>query len=160
MSKHLKPVCVLRALQRLLILAAGLLLSCTAPKQSLVPAPQPVALVPAPVPPPAPTEFTVFYDSDPPGAIFYEIGKEKAAGVTPFWAIYPLTEMDRARGWIVIDPSRVVWPSGVTASNQGVVFDLRQGLEQKFIFIRPDKPGKDADYETGLKKLMQRYTTP
>lgn len=134
--------------------------SCAVRSQTALPvAPGPVpplATSQTPVPPPA--EFTVFYDSDPPGAILYDHNNTKI-GETPFWAMYELTEKDRQQGFIAIDPTRVVWPSGATATNHpGVIFALKDGLRKTYLFARPDVKGSEEDYAYGLKRLMQRYT--
>lgn len=146
----------------LLLITMVMIQSCSAPKQVAKPdAPVPVTAV-KPAEPPAPVsdpnEFIVFYDSDPPGAVLYELGKNDKVGETPFWASYRLTDKDRKEGEVSVDPSRVVWPSGATASNHpGLVFILNKGLEQTYVFVRPDVPGRDADYAAGLNRVMYRY---
>lgn len=146
---------------RVLVLFAAITLqSCAVRSQTVLPAaplPAPPMVTPqTPVPPPA--EFTVFYDSDPPGAILYDRHNTKI-GETPFWAMYELTENDRQQGFIVIDPTSVVWPSGAAATNHpGLIFALKEGLRKTYLFARPDVKGSEEDYAYGLKRLMQRYT--
>jgi len=148
----------------LLLFTSAVLESCAIKPQVVVPtAPvAPAATGTAPVAPAAsapPTNITVFYDSDPPGAILYENGNIKRMGETPFWAIYELTEKDRQRGFVFLDPTNVVWPSGATATNYpGIIFDLKGKLEKTYFFIRPDVKGKEDDYDYGLKRTLHRYT--
>lgn len=142
----------------MLVLSVALLLiqSCSAPQQAA----RPEVALPAPPAPPAvaPNEIHVFYDSDPPGAQLYEMGKNETVGETPFWATYRLTDSELQAGEVFIEPSRVIWPSGAASSNYpGFVFDLKKGREQTFTFLRPNVPGLEADYEAGLKRLMHRY---
>lgn len=154
----------LKRITSMLALPAALLLiqSCSAPQQAVKPGPpvaEPQQVVKPEYPAADPNEITVFYDSDPPGAVLYEIGKSDKLGETPFWATYRLSDKELQEGVILLDPSRVVWPSGATASNHpGVLFDLKKGRGQAYIFKRPDVPGAEVDYEAGLKKLMHRIT--
>lgn len=152
----------IRLILTLLLLPSMIALqSCANRSQTVMPPVSAPALkTDMPVSPPtaAPVEFTVFYDSDPPGAIFYDNNSTRL-GETPFWAIYELTEKDRQHGFISIDPSRVVWPSGATATNHpGLIYSLKDGLQKTYLFSRPDVKGSEEDYAYGLKRLMQRYT--
>ncbi len=147
----------------LLLLASVVLQSCANRPQIVMPAaPVPVleiVMPKIPVPAPAPNEFIVFYDSDPPGAVLYDNSNNKRLGETPFWAFYELTQKDRQNGSIFIDPTRVVWPSGATATNSpGVVFALKDGFEKTYRFSRPAGKGSEDDYAYGLKRLTHRYT--
>lgn len=145
----------------LLLLSTAILHSCAYRPQTAAPAvslPSPgTDMQPSPVQ--TPGEFTVFYDSDPPGAILYDTSNNTKLGETPFWAMYELTEKDRRHGFISIDPSRVVWQSGATATNHpGLIYPLKDGLQKTYLFSRPDVKGSEEDYAYGLKRLMQRYT--
>lgn len=143
-----------------LLLTAAMLSACAGQPYKGLPA-APVAapeIVQPTAPVYEPVEFTVFYDSDPPGAILYDYSNNKKYGETPFWAIYQLSDNDRRLGFISLDPSRVVWPSGAAATNYpGVVFALKDGLRRTYLFSRPDVKGSEDDYAYGLKRLMQRY---
>lgn len=147
----------LKRITSMLVLPAALLLiqACSAPQQAAKPEvtpPTPSAPIAA-----APNEITVFYDSDPPGALLYEAGKSDKLGETPFWVIYRLSDKELQEGVAFLDSTRVVWPSGATASNHpGIVFDLRKGREQTYVFSRPNVPGEEADYAAGLKRMMHR----
>lgn len=145
----------------LLLLSTVILNSCThRPQTVMPPVSLPVSKIVMPTAPlPAPSEFTVFYDSDPPGAFLYDNSNNKRLGETPFWAMYELTAKDRQHGFISIDPSRVVWSSGATATNHpGLIYALKDGLQKTYLFSRPDVKGSEEDYAYGLKRLMQRYT--
>ena len=106
---------------------------------------------------PFPSDFTILYDSDPPGAIFYENGKDRI-GETPFVATYAITDTEQHQGFITIVPATVVWQSGATADNfPGLVLMIGGKNRERFTFIRPDAAaGKDKDYAYGLKRLMNR----
>lgn len=147
----------LKRITTMLVLPLSLLLiqSCSAPQQAVKPE---VALPATPAPPVVdPNEITVFYDSDPPGAVVSEIGKNEKLGETPFWASYRLSDTELQQGGAFLDPTRVVWPSGATTTNQpGFFFDLKKGRGQTYIFKRPDVPGGEDDYEAGLKRMMRR----
>lgn len=139
----------LKRIAFMLALPVAILLvqSCSAPQQAVKPEP-PVA---------DPNEISVFYDSDPPGAVLYEIGKNDKLGETPFWVMYRVSDTELQKGAAFIDPTRVVWQSGATTTNHpGFVFDLKKGREQTYIFKRPDVPGGEDDYEAGLKRMMRR----
>lgn len=148
----------------MLVLPLSLLLiqSCSTPQQAVKPEPsaaEPQQVVKPALPVADPNEITVFYDSDPPGAVLYELGKNAKLGETPFWVTYRLSDKELQEGVILLDPSLVVWPSGATASNHpGVLFDLKKGRGQTYIFKRPDVPGAEVDYEAGLKRLMHRIS--
>lgn len=104
-----------------------------------------------------PNEITFTYDSDPPGATLFEIGNNDKVGKTPLGLLYRLSDEEVLRGVAHLMPTRVVWPSGANVSNYpGIYLELKKGRVQKFIFIRPDVPGRDTDYEAGLISLMQR----
>jgi hypothetical protein len=135
------------------LLVAVVLQSC-APRTQVVMPTTPESRAPAVTP----GEFTVFYDSDPPGAVLYEEGKNTKLGETPFWVTYALTEKERKDGMFFVDPCRVVWTSGATATNYpGLIFFLEGGLPQTYRFSRPKVPGSEADYAYGLNRLLQRY---
>lgn len=149
---------MVRALKRsslaLLVLLAAVVLQSCAPRTKVV-VPPPSAI---PAPAAVPGEFTLFYDSDPPGATLYEVGKDTKLGETPFWVTYALTEKELNAGVILIDPCRVVWSSGATATNHpGLIFYLDRGMEQTYRFTRPQVPGSEVDYDYGLNRLMHRY---
>lgn len=138
-----------------LLMTVLLILSCSTPRQTA----KPDVTLPATTASTAvdPNEITVFYDSDPPGALLYETGKSNKLGETPFWATYRLSDKELQEGGALLDATRIVWPSGATSSNHpGIVFDLKKGRNQTFIFIRPDVPGGESDYEVGLKRMMHR----
>lgn len=143
-----------------LLMAMLFIQSCRSSQQAIIPA-SPVSL-PPPVSTPPPVvdlhEITVFYDSDPPGAVLYEMGKNVKSGETPFWVTYRLSDAELQAGRAFIEPLRLLWPSGAATSNHpGFVFRLDKGRQQTFMFIRPDLPGREADYDAGLKGMMQRF---
>lgn len=91
----------------------------------------------------ATNQVRVTYYSDPPGATFYEWGV--AVGYTPFTRIIkPPGRPEDRRGNLVVS-ANVVWASGARTNINYLTFDLSEGSQFSFTFVRPDVPGREID---------------
>lgn len=88
--------------------------------------------------------LTVTYQSDPPGALLYEGGKQW--GYAPFALRYEPSAEFLKGGCMVLRPSMVRWASGAEASIPSLSVCASNGKKQQFVFLRPNEiPGRDLD---------------
>jgi hypothetical protein len=102
----------------------------------------------------ATNQVRVTYYSDPNGAALYE--GQKALGYTPFTLIYPISPQDKARGYVSLSPTKVVWASGASATVQSRIAELSKGTNFHLVFMRPDVPGRDVDLNFALQLERNR----
>lgn len=90
------------------------------------------------------------YQSDPPGATLYQDGQP--VGMTPYTLKYQPDEAFRNGGCMLVRPTEVKWASGATASTGGTLRACKStGVQQTYMFIRPDMPGRDIDMNFALQ---------
>jgi hypothetical protein len=104
------------------------------------------------------TSLRVLYQSDPSGATLYENGQPK--GLTPFTLVYQPSQAFKNGGCMELDPLEVRWASGATATTDGSLTACKSaGSRQRYMFIRPNVPGRDIDVNTALElkrnKILQ-----
>src|SRR6185503_16863093 len=88
--------------------------------------------------------LTVTYQSDPPGALLYEGGKQW--GYAPFALRYEPSAEFLKGGCMLLQPSMVRWASGAGASIPALTACASNGKKQQFVFLRPAEiPGRDLD---------------
>ena len=97
----------------------------------------------------ATNQVRVTYYSDPNGAAFYE--GQRAWGYTPFTLIYSISPQDKARGYVSLSPTKVVWASGASATVESQIAELSKGTNFSFVFVRPDVSGLDIDMNFALQ---------
>lgn len=105
----------------------------------------------------APPPLHVTYESDPPGATLYQNGQP--LGTTPRTLQYSTDQAFRNGGCKQLSGTEVKWASGVTASLPSLNACSSGGYRQKFVYVRPDAPGReiDANYALQLQRnqIMQ-----
>ena len=90
------------------------------------------------------------YESDPPGATLYQDGQPM--GITPYTLTYQPDENFKRGGCMSIRPTLVKWASGATASTgSGLTACKSTGSRQRYMFVRPNVPGRDVDMNFALQ---------
>lgn len=99
----------------------------------------------------------VQYICNPAGATLYQENTVNL-GMCPRTVTYPITEADRARGYVLLKGVTAFWVSGVSSSTTPTIMAyLKSGQQQHFRFERPrDAPNYsvDANYALQLEKAQ------
>jgi hypothetical protein len=102
-----------------------------------------------------PKTLYVTFHSDPEGAMVYANEGEQLAGYAPVRLKYTPTEQLRAgKGCMTLQPVKVRWASGATASIATLQASPAQGGEQQFSFVRPDLPGRELDVQFAIARIQ------
>jgi hypothetical protein len=96
----------------------------------------------------------ITYQSDPPGAMFYENGRQW--GYTPFTLQYTPDQNFVQGRCMLLRPSMVRWASGAEASMQQLQACGSTGYSQQFVFVRPNIPGRELDTQFYLQLRAQQ----
>jgi hypothetical protein len=96
------------------------------------------------------SRLNITYNSDPPGAVLYS--GDQRFGYTPQTLQYAITKEDRKRGYKSLQGTSVRWASGASANIESLRSDLGIGLNQVFMFKRPETyPGYEVDAKFALE---------
>lgn len=103
-------------------------------------------------------QIQLTYLSDPPGATLYRQGVP--VGLTPQVVRFPAGEGFEKQGQCVTIPAvQAKWASGAQTALPDQQICPPQGLEHRFLFVRPDVPGRDVDMNFALQldrnRIMQ-----
>lgn len=107
-----------------------------------------------------PSVLWVTYLSDPPGAMIYSGGQPIGYAPRRLW--YPISDEADRIAHMKLAGVKAQWASGATAEVKFIdAYLLRNGLNQKFTFMRPQNaPGRDADMRFALElrriELLER----
>lgn len=100
-------------------------------------------------------QIQLTYLSDPPGATLYRQGAP--VGLTPQVISFPAGEGFEKQGQCVTIPAvQAKWASGAQTALPDQKICPPQGLEHRFLFVRPDVPGRDIDMNFALQLERNR----
>lgn len=100
-------------------------------------------------------QIQLTYLSDPPGATLYRQGVP--VGLTPQVISFPAGEAFEKGGQCVTIPAASAkWASGAQAALPDQQICPPQGLAHRFLFVRPDVPGRDVDMHFALELERNR----
>jgi len=99
-----------------------------------------------------PNTLHVSYACNPEGATLYQDATNTALGTCPASFPYPITDQDRARGYMLLKGITAKWVSGASTSTaHPMTAYLKEGLQQHVRFERPrDVAGYDIDANYAL----------
>lgn len=91
--------------------------------------------------------LNITYHSDPEGATLFTGDNNKLWGYTPMTLRSKVQKAFRKKGECVnMEPAMVRWPSGAEVRVSNIVACGNIGLNQQFVFVRPDGlPGREID---------------
>lgn len=95
------------------------------------------------------TTLHVTYESDPQGATLYQDGQP--FGQTPVTLTYQSDAGFQGGGCQSLKGTTVKWASGANASIAFLSACANVGRNQRFVFVRPDGPGREIDANFALQ---------
>lgn len=100
--------------------------------------------------------LTMEYDCNPAGATIYQNSGE-VLGACPVSAQYPITQKNRADGYVILQGVTAAWISGARTSIPQIRANLSTGYLQRLLLDRPRNfPGYERDANFGLQINQMR----